>query len=248
MPTQETKNTLGIIIKRRPLKEYDRAVVLYTRDYGKLNLAVRGAERPASKLAGHIEPFSLIEAMIVKGRQRDYLGAARSIDSRINVCQDLNRLFYAGAALAALDKLTKEDEPDAELFYLTESFLEYLDRRTTDLKKEKGEILLAAYVWKLLSELGYTPRLDNCLTCGLPIKSEDNRFDALRGGLVCPACADKKFKENNEVLPKISQEAIKILKFLLEYDFYKIARLALSDDLVHEINVLTERFKLAVSE
>lgn len=247
MPTQETKNTLGIIIKRRPFKEYDRAVVLYTRDYGKMNLVVRGAERPASKLAGHIEPFSLIEAMIVRGR-RDYLGAARSIDSRITVRQDLNRLFYAGAALAALDKLTKEEEPDAELFFLTESFLEYLDKRTTDLKKEKGEILLAAYLWKLLAELGYTPRLDKCLTCGLPIKSEDNRFDALHGGLVCPVCADKKFKENNEVLPKISQEAIKIIKFLLEYDFYKIARLALGDELIREVNTLTERFKLAVSE
>lgn len=247
MPTQETKNTLGIIIKRRPFKEYDRAVVLYTRDYGKINLVVRGAERPASKLAGHIEPLSLIEAMIIRGR-RDYLGAARSIDSRITVRQDLNRLFYAGAALAALDKLTKEEEPDAELFFLTESFLEYLDKRTTDLKKEKGEILLAAYLWKLLAELGYTPRLDKCLTCGLPIKSEDNRFDALHGGLVCPVCADKKFKENNEVLPKISQEAIKIIKFLLEYDFYKIARLALGDELIREVNTLTERFKLAVSE
>lgn len=247
MPTQETKNTLGIIIKRRPFKEYDRAVVLYTRDYGKINLVVRGAERPASKLAGHIEPLSLIEAMIIRGR-RDYLGAARSIDSRITVRQDLNRLFYAGAALAALDKLTKEEEPDAELFFLTESFLEYLDKRTTDLKKEKGEILLAAYLWKLLAELGYTPRLDKCLTCGLPIKSEDNRFDALHGGLVCPVCADKKFKENNEVLPKISQEAIKIIKFLLEYDFYKIARLALGDELIREVNTLTERFKLSVSE
>lgn len=247
MPTQETKNTLGIIIKRRPFKEYDRAVVLYTRDYGKINLVVRGAERPASKLAGHIEPLSLIEAMIVRGR-RDYLGAARSIDSRITVRQDLNRLFYAGAALAALDKLTKEEEPDAELFFLTESFLEYLDKRTTDLKKEKGEILLAAYLWKLLAELGYKPRLDKCLTCGLAIKSEDNRFDALHGGLVCPVCADKKFKENNEVLPKISQEAIKIIKFLLEYDFYKIARLALGDELIREVNTLTERFKLSVSE
>lgn len=247
MPNQETKNTLGIIIKRRPFKEYDRAVVLYTRDYGKINLVVRGAERPASKLAGHIEPFSLIEAMIVRGR-RDYLGAARSIDSRITVRQDLNRLFYAGAALAALDKLTKEEEPDAELFFLTESFLEYLDKRTSDLKKEKGEILLAAYLWKLLSELGYTPRLDNCLTCGLPIKSEDNRFDALHGGLICPVCANKKFQENNEVLPKISQEAIKIIKFLLENDFYKIARLALHDELIREVNTLTERFKLSVSE
>lgn len=247
MPNQETKNTLGIIIKRRPFKEYDRAVVLYTRDYGKINLVVRGAERPASKLAGHIEPLSLIEAMIVRGR-RDYLGAARSIDSRITVRQDLNRLFYAGAALAALDKLTKEEEPDAELFFLTESFLEYLDKRTSDLKKEKGEILLAAYLWKLLSELGYTPRLDNCLTCGLPIKSEDNRFDALHGGLICPVCADKKFQENNEVLPKISQEAIKIIKFLLKYDFYKIARLALHDELIREVNTLTERFKLSVSE
>ena len=248
MPNQETKNTLGIIIKRRPFKEYDRAVVLYTRDFGKLNLAVRGAERSSSKLAGHIEPFSLIEAMIIKGKSRDYLGAARSLDSRIIVCQDLNRLFYAGAALAALDKLTKEEESDAELFYLTESFLEYLDKRTSDLKKEKGEILLAAYLWKLLAELGYAPRLDKCLTCGKAIKSEDNRFDALRGGLICPLCADKKFKENNEVLPKISQEAIKIVKFLLEYDFYKIARLALSDELIREINLLTERFKLSISE
>lgn len=248
MPKEETKNTLGIVIKRRPLKEYDRAVVVYTRDFGKLNLAVRGAERQSSKLAGHIEPFSLIEAMIIKGRHRDYLGAARSIDSRIEVRQDLNRLFYAGAALAILDKLTKEAEPDAELFFLSESFLEYLDRRTADLSKEKGEVLLAAFIWKLLASLGYAPRLDNCLICSSAIKESDNRFDSLKGGLVCPPCADQRFKERNEVLPKISWEAIKVLRFILEHDFYKTARLALSKELVHEINVLTERFKLTISE
>ncbi|MFZ4648349.1 MAG: DNA repair protein RecO [Patescibacteria group bacterium] len=248
MLTPETKNTLGIVIKRRPLKEYDRAVVVYTRDFGKLNLAVRGAERPNSKLSGHIEPFSLIEAMIIKGKHRDYLGAARSIDSRIEVRQDLNRLFYAGAALATLDRLTKEAEPDKEVFFLTESFLEYLDQRTPDLVKEKGEVLLVSYIWKLLANLGYLPRLDNCLICGAEIKENDNRFDALKGGLVCPVCADRRFKECNEVLPVISWEAIKVLRFLLEQDFYQIARLALTKELVHEINVLTERFKLTISE
>ena len=247
MPKEETKNTLGIVIKRRPFKEYDRAVVLYTRDFGKLNLVVRGAERPASKLAGHIEPFSLIEAMIICGR-RDYLGAARSLDSRLKVGQDLNRLFYAGAALSVLDKLTKEGEPDAELFFLTESFLEYLDRRVTDLSKEKGEILLASFVWKLVAELGYAPRLEACLVCAKPLIEEDNHFDALKGGIVCPACADRLFQERHEVLPRISWEAIKILRFLAAHDFYQIARLALSDELVREVAALTERFKTITFE
>lgn len=248
MPKEETKNTLGIVIKRRSLREYDRAVVVFTRDFGKLNLTVRGAERPGSKLAGHVEPFTLIEAMIVEGRNRNYLGAARSLDSRINLRQDLNRLFYGGSALATLDKLTKEEEIDSELFYLTESFLEYLDQLGGDLNKEKGSVLLSAYTWKLLSQLGYKPLLDNCLGCGLTIQSLDNRFNALNGGLLCPACADLKFKENNEVLLKISGEAIKIIKFFLEHDFYKIARLALDTKLIKEISSLSERYKLVVSE
>lgn len=248
MASEETKNTLGIIIKRRPLKEYDRSVVIYTRDFGKLNLAVRGAERPSSKLAGHIEPFSLVEVMVIVGRHRDYLGAARSLDSRLAIKSDLNRLFYAGAALSALDKLTKEAEPDAELFFLTESFLEYLDVRKTPLEKEKGEILLAAFVWKLLTCLGYGPRLDFCLSCQIAVKSEDNHFDALKGGLICANCADEKFKERNEILPKISQGAVKVLKFFLAHDFYQIARLAVDSDLIREITALTERFRINISE
>ena len=47
----------GVILKRRDMGEADRLLTVLARDRGKLTLLAKGVRRPASRKAGHIEPF-----------------------------------------------------------------------------------------------------------------------------------------------------------------------------------------------
>lgn len=246
MPNEETKNTLAIIISHRPYREADRLVSFYSRDFGKQRLLARGASKISAKLAGHLEPFNLAEVMIIKGRHRDYLGAARSLDARLFLKADLNCLFYAGQVLHIFETAVKEAEPDPELFFLLEEFLESLNKKKIVLAKERGEILLSAFVFKLLYHLGYGLRLDSCLSCNRSVKNDKEVYiDILKGGFFCSSCFNR---EVTGILPNISSEALKTVKFFVASDFKKIARLVLEENLIREISGFVMRYRLAVLE
>ena len=104
----ESARSEAIIIKRNDWRENDSRVVLYTKNFGKLSLVARGVKKLSSKLAGHIEPISLVDAMILYGRSFDYLGSAVCQNAYFNLKNDLNALYFAGSALALFDQLVKE--------------------------------------------------------------------------------------------------------------------------------------------
>jgi hypothetical protein len=73
--------TDAIVLKRLNLGEADRIVTLYTPEHGKLRAIAKGARRPASRLAGHLELFSLGALQLARGRELDVFEAAAVGDS-----------------------------------------------------------------------------------------------------------------------------------------------------------------------
>ncbi|MGC8781903.1 MAG: DNA repair protein RecO, partial [Anaerolineae bacterium] len=65
---QRLYRVAAIVLKRRDQGEADRLLTVLTRDRGKLSLLAKGVRRQASRKAGHIEPFTLVDLLVVKGR------------------------------------------------------------------------------------------------------------------------------------------------------------------------------------
>ncbi|MGE5426125.1 MAG: DNA repair protein RecO [Bacillota bacterium] len=209
---ESTYPTRAIILNRRDWREADRLVSVYTPDHGRLDLVVRGARKLGSKLAAHLEPLSLSRLLVVKGKGRDYVGAALMEKPYLGIKQDLNKLYFSGKALSLFCSLVREEESDPALFSWLEKWLDNLDEAggTKELPKEDGRFRLALFSWRLLVLSGYGPILDRCAVCGRIPEAGKNRFDLSRGGLVCPECASKE-PLNGSVLP-ISDNLIKLLR------------------------------------
>ena len=246
----ESRNTPALILNRHNYKENDTLVTVYTKNVGKLNLIARGTKKLKSKLAAHLEPLNLSNLMIIKGRGRDYIGAAIISQAYLGIRTDLNKIFYAGKALSLFNRLVKEEHPDERLFYLITRWLDILEGikesdREGDLSKENGELLFTVFTFKFLAELGYQPELYHCLGCSQEIKAGVNYFNFKNGGLIEETCLNKKefpeLRYNVGILP-VSNDCIKILRFINDNKFAMAGKLKIDKKLIKELSIFVKNY------
>lgn len=256
---EESRNSAALILNRQNYKENDTLVTVYTKNFGKLNLVARGTKKIKSKLAAHLEPLVLSDLMIIKGRGRDYIGAALARKAYSDIRNDLNKIYYAGQALNLFNRLVKEGHPDERLFFLITRWLDVLDdfrndniKKTNekknidqDLSKENGGLLFSFFAFKLLAELGYQPELYHCLGCGKEIKSGQNHFNFKNGGIIEEACLDKKefleLRYNGGILP-ITDNCVKLLRFITDNKFVSAGKLRVDKKLIKELTIFVNNY------
>lgn len=232
----ESFSSQAVILKRDDWRESDSRVVLYTKNFGKIILIARGIKKTKSKLAGHIEPFNLVDILILKGKSIDYLGSAVSRCSYFNLKNDLNALYFSGQALSLFNSLVKEALPEEELFYFLTTWLELINEKSLDtLTKEEGEQLYNYFVIRLMTLLGYKPELFYCTLCQKKIKEADNYLNLRLGGVMDETCLKEQgAKYLPQEIVKISNNAIKVLRLFSQKDLYP--NLKIQPELLREIS------------
>ncbi len=181
------EKTLAIVLKTQKWSETSKIAHLYTRKWGKISVMAKGALRPKAKFWGHLETFSLIEAMVYK-KQRErihLLSQCLLKDAFGGLYADPERAGYGFCAVEFLDRHTLE-EPNEDLFEWTVYNLR-MWQKCSGLR-----LRLGFYEYLLLSlvALGYRPAIDNCISCGkVPDVGKKVMFDRDGGGLICRNCA-----------------------------------------------------------
>ncbi len=151
---EETYLTKALVLKREAYREFDGRVLVYSQDRGKLDLVARGMLRPGSKLAAHLEPITLINLMVIKGKNRDYVGSAIGLDSYARIKADVNRIYYVGLAWNLFNRLVHWEHEDQVLFALLVDFLDAISESV----EPAG--LYQIFSLRLIAILGYSPDLD----------------------------------------------------------------------------------------
>ncbi len=112
----------GIVLSSSPVGDYDKRVVLLTRERGKLHAFARGARRPGSPLMAGIRPFSFGVFTLYEGRS-SYTVKQLSISNYFEeVTSDMERVFLGSYFLEFADYYSREngDEfPTLKLLYQT---------------------------------------------------------------------------------------------------------------------------------
>ena len=211
---EPTYFTQAIILTRRPFRENDVVVTVYSADKGKLELAGRGVKKISSKLAAHLEPITLSNIMVVRGRQLDYVGAAGSLTCFARLKNNFGKIAVAGRAASVFNQITKPGQADYQAFALLLGFLRFLDQAG---EKENYDLFFYFFLFKFLAVLGHKPELFYCLACRQKIKMV-SRFSLAKGGLVCPFCPSLKGLT-------ISADCIKVLRLILAHDFNFLAKI-----------------------
>lgn len=180
----ETYTEQAVVLQRRPFRSYDYRVSLYTKEHGKIEAIARGALRPQSRLAAHLEPLTLVDVMVITG-QLPYVGGAVSRNCFPHCKADFDKIMSSGQAIALVNRWLKDYISDEQIFTLTTDFLTILNQHTA--KKEWYDWLSHVYLFKVLAALGYRLNIAYCHNCDTKIQSEAY-LSCQSQGLVCSHC------------------------------------------------------------
>ena len=120
--------TLGIVLKSSPIGEYDRRVVVLTKELGKISAFARGARRPTSSLLAATGPFVFGEFTFFAGRDSYTLTECRIEHAFSDLSRDVTKACYGSYFLEFMDYLTREGMDETLPLLLTYASLRALER------------------------------------------------------------------------------------------------------------------------
>ena len=154
-------NTRGIILSSRALRESDRVYSIMTRDLGLLRATALGVRKEASKLRGHLEPYSLVNISLVKGKE--FWRAISAV-----LIQRIPAHPSIAGPLVLLEKLVQGEDAHSALF-------DSVQHSVLDI--HEGEEFEIHFVSQILFHLGYLKESDLTLDKKELVKAINNGLD-----------------------------------------------------------------------
>ncbi len=115
---QEITEITGMIIKAEPAGDYDRRVVLLTRERGKISAFARGARKQSSRLLAATTPFSFGLFKIYPGRSSYSIVDASISNYFEGLREDYESAYYGMYFLEVMDYYTRENNDEKEMLKL----------------------------------------------------------------------------------------------------------------------------------
>ena len=119
---RETVLLHGVILRMQPIGEYDKRLVILTRERGRITAFARGARRPKSSMIAATNPFVFAEFSLYEGRDSYTLAAAEVKDYFEDLPRKMPEVFYAYYTLELADYYGREGVEAAaqtDLIYVT---------------------------------------------------------------------------------------------------------------------------------
>lgn len=193
------KRTEAIVIKSINLREADKIITFFSKDYGKIQGVAKGLRKIHSKYSGKLELFTRVNVIFFQ--KTDHLQAQHPLPriTQVDVVEafpqligDFHKIIGASYIAEILDKVFEGHEDTHNMVYpfVCETFAALA---------AAGQIrnILPAFEIKLLAYLGYAPLLDACVGCEKSLPEPQNELSAATtmigfshsaGGILCQQC------------------------------------------------------------
>jgi DNA repair protein RecO (recombination protein O) len=199
------EKALALVVRGTDWSETSRITTLFTREFGKVRALAKGGRRLKSNFDCAFDLLSVCRIVFLRKASGglDLLTEAR-MEEKFSVLREKLDALYAGYYVAELlADGTQDYDPHPQLFDAALGALRELGN------SQEPHVVVTAFELVWLRELGYSPRLDACATCGgdvlpsavfsrdrgvaeaqntAPTVTSRAAFSPSAGGALCPAC------------------------------------------------------------
>jgi DNA repair protein RecO (recombination protein O) len=239
MPSRPPRvtRTEAVVLRHRRLGDADRIVTLLTPGRGKVDAVAKGALRPRSKLAGHLEPAMHVDVLLAHGRNLDIVTQAQTIDAFPALHDDLERLSTAIYFTDLTDRFTVDHAEVRAVFELLHASLVRLARG------DGLQLVTRRFELGLLAESGFRPEWSTCISCRRPVQEADAAWSALGGGVICSDC-----RASHPQAGTIDVTTLKVLRAYQDASYEEAARVRLTPELAGRLERVMHELMESVAE
>jgi len=198
----EIINTEAVTLSKINYGDTSVILKLFTKDYGKMSVILKGARSPKSKLGAAADTLNYVDVVFYfkENREMQLVSQIEILNHFTALREDYEKMKYASAVTEAVERFTADHEVYPLIF---KGFVRMLNLINEG--KTLPELLFIKFLIFLIKEIGYEFHLTNCSVCGKNIKVNEPAAFTVSQGLVCGECS-----KNLSSVYQINTELLKI--------------------------------------
>ena len=221
----------GMVLSAAPMGEYDRRVVLLTKERGKIAAFARGARKPNSALVGVTSPFTFGTFEVYEGRTSYTLVSASVSNYFEELRMDVEGAYYGFYFLDIANYYGREANDETALLKLL-----YQTLRALVNPHIPNKLIRYIYELKAVSVNGEGPQVFECVRCG--DKEREKHFSVKLGGLICIECLD----EAPDAV-KIQPSTLYTMQHIISSRVEKLYTFAVTEEVLTELERIVKRYR-----
>ncbi len=171
----------GMVLSGTPVGEYDKRLVILTKERGKISAFARGARRPKSPLLAACEPFTFGEFGVYRGRDSYTVSSVEVKNYFSELREELEDIYMGMYFCEVADYFTRENLDARDILKLL-----YQSLRALKVPSLQRNLVKIIFEFKMIALNGEAPRLFACIGCGK--KEELFYFHRGEAGILCEEC------------------------------------------------------------
>lgn len=221
----------GIVLSSAPSGEYDKRVVILTKERGKITAFARGARRPNSALLAATGSFAFGTFLLYEGRDAYNLVQANISNYFSELMSDFGAAYYGMYFCELADYFTTENNPELSIMKLL-----YQSLRALTKKSLNKELVKVIFELKIFTYGGEYPQVYACSCCG---GMENLRyFSMFHTGTVCEECKTQA-KDGIAVHPS----TVYTMQYIVSAEVEKLYTFTVSEEVLRELQMILNRWR-----
>jgi DNA repair protein RecO (recombination protein O) len=228
MPAATT--VTGMVLSAMPVGDYDKRLVILTKELGKISAFAKGARRPNSALLACSQPFSFGVFSIFKGSTSFSVTSAEISNYFPELRENIEGVYYGMYFCEFADYITKENNDEREILKLLYQTLRAVAKGTIELP-----LIRLVFEFKIMALSGMAPQVFNCVKCE---KTEtDYLFSVYSGGLLCKDC-----RTNDNTAIRLCTSSVYTLQYIISKDVENLYTFRVSKEVLSELDTVIKRY------
>lgn len=182
MAATRTYPAQAIVLHQTKLGETDLILTLLASDGAQIRAVAKGARKGGGRFAARVGLFSETKFLLAKGKSLDIVQEAQLVDAHASLRYEPEKMLAASEIAELAQVMSYEDMVDPFVYAITGKALATLEEVQDN---PHLDLLVGAYVWKMLAHGGWRPELAACISCG---DADPAFFSSESGGLLCSSC------------------------------------------------------------